>query len=107
MTTDDDASDDNGMDMEGDEADDNASNNGADDSHDVYNGGDSYPSKLPFWVSANLVLRHPSSKDKETCLACLEELNEEKKSISEDESLEEEEIKLRLVDVEQRSESSF
>lgn len=97
-------SDDNGLDTEGDEGDDTASNTGADESHDVNNGGDSYPSKLPFWVSANLVLRHPSSKDKETCLACLEELNAEKNDIMENEGMDEEERKLSLVDVEQRSE---
>lgn len=87
--------------------DDNASNNGMDDSNHYGGGGDSYPSKLPFWVSANLVVRHPTSKDKETCLACLEELNEEKKSITEDASMDDEEKKTRLADVEQRSELTF
>ena len=98
-------SDDNGLDTEGDEGDDTASNNGADESHDVNIGGDSYPSKLPFWVSANLVARHPSSKDKETCLACLEEMNAEKNDIMEIEGMDDEERKLSLMDVEQRSES--
>lgn len=42
------------------------------------NGDAGYAAKLPFWVSANLVVRHPSSKDKETCVACLKDLEEER-----------------------------
>ena len=90
-----------------DEDDDNASNNGGDESQNGGNDNLGYPSKLPFWVSANLVVRHPSSKDKETCLACLDLLNEEKKEITNDDTIDEGERNVRLTDVDQRSELAF
>lgn len=110
-TTDDDASDDGGGHPQLGDLDNDNDSDDEEEANQSMNGDNSldslgYPSKLPFWVSANLVVRHPSSKDKETCLACMQELKEQREALDSEADKESEDWKARSVALEEKSESS-
>lgn len=96
--------DDEEDDEEDEDDDNNSMMDGGAGGDDSTNGDLGYPSKLPFWVSANLVVRHPSSKDKETCLACLQELKDQRAELDSERDRESEDWKARSFALDEKSE---
>ncbi|KAK9896465.1 hypothetical protein P389DRAFT_196554 [Cystobasidium minutum MCA 4210] len=111
-TTDDDASDDGGGHSQLGDLDNDNDSDDEEEANQSMNGDNSldslgYPSKLPFWVSANLVVRHPSSKDKETCLACMQELKEQREALDSEADKESEDWKARSVALEEKIKDAY